>query len=186
MPYKNPIPTREEWQKLRDNAKVPKGAAKVSIGDSIAKVHKSFTPDTVSANVKDTEQLIANLDAYINQTKAKYPAFEAIVKTKVRKQAANHLSFLKDIVRARTEYYPRYTAAMNAYKEVKAGKAKPKAIADKLEQLRGCVDAFALFDSKWTERKKQILHCHVLCGTAQSLTTQNEATLDAMFKAAAK
>jgi len=186
MPYKNPIPTREEWQKIRDNAKVPKGAAKVSIGDSIAKVHKTFTPTTVSANVKDTEQLITNLDAYTNQTKTKYPAFEAIVKTKVRKPAAAHLAFLKDIVKARVEFNPRYTAALNAYKDVKAGKAQPKAIASKLEQLRGCVDAFVLFDPSWQDRKKQILHCHILCGTAKALTKENETTLDAMFKALAK
>jgi hypothetical protein len=54
MSYKNPIPAREAWQKLRDDAKV-------SIGDAIAKVHKSYTPKTISANVKDTEQLIKDL-----------------------------------------------------------------------------------------------------------------------------
>jgi hypothetical protein len=97
MAYVNPIPTRAEWQKLRDGAKVPKGAAKVSIGDSIEKAHKTFTPGTISANVKATEQLIKDLDAYIAATKTKYPGFESVVKDKVRKKAASHLTFLKDI-----------------------------------------------------------------------------------------
>jgi hypothetical protein len=60
-----PVPTREQWQKLRDTAKVPRGAAKVSIGDSLAKVHKSLGLATVSANQKDTDQLIKNLDVYL-------------------------------------------------------------------------------------------------------------------------
>jgi len=47
MKYDFPIPTRAEWQKIRDGAKVPKGAAKVSIGDAIEKAHKTFTPDSI-------------------------------------------------------------------------------------------------------------------------------------------
>ena len=121
------------------------------------------------------------MDAYITQTKAKYPAFEAVVRSKVRKQAATHLSFLKDIVKARTEYSPRYTAALNAYGAVKKGTGKPKDIADKLEQLRGCVDAFGMFDPKWTARQQMVRQLQTLCATAATLTDQNKKALDDMF-----
>lgn len=182
MKYDFPIPTRAEWQKLREAAKVPKGAAKVSIGDSIEKVHKSFTPETISANVKDTELLITNIDAYINQTKAKYAAFEAVVKTKVRKPAANHLAFLKDYVKARTEYYPRYAATVKAHDAVLKGTGKPKDIASALEQLRGCVDTFGMVDPKWTARQQMVRQYQTLCATSAALTEQHNQALKAMIQ----
>ena len=147
------VPTREQWQTIRDTAKVPKGAAKVSIGDSIAAVHKSFTPDTLSKNVKDTEQLIKDLDTYITQTKAKYPAFEAEVK-KVRKKALDHQKAMESILKARELYYPRYSATLEAYKQVKSGNGKPDKIASKIEELRGCIAAFSLIDPKWMAKQQ--------------------------------
>lgn len=179
--YTYPIPTREQWQKIRDDAKVKKGAAKVSIGDALAKAQKTFTPDTISANLTATDQLIKDLDSYITATKAKYPAFEAIVKDKVRKKAANHQAFLKDIVKAKTEYYPRYNAAAEEYKKVKAGTSTPKALAGKLQNLKGCVDAFALIDAHWEAKRPKVQSMFQICDSVPALSDTHKTGLDKLF-----
>jgi hypothetical protein len=182
MPYTMPIPTRAQWQAIRDGAHVPKGAAKVSVGDSIEKVHKSFKPDTISANLKDTETLITNLDSYINATKVKYPAFEAVVKDKVRKKVVNHQAFLKDIVKAKTEYYPRYNEATEMYKKVKNGGAeKPKDLARKLERLKGCVDAFALIDPNWEAKRPKLQSVFQICDSVATLSDTNKTSIENIF-----
>ena len=180
--YTYPIPTREQWQKIRDDAKVKKGAAKVSIGDSLAKAQKTFTPDTISANLTATDQLIKDLDSYIAATKAKYPAFEAIVRDKVRKKAANHQAFLKDIVKAKTEYYPRYTAAAEEYKHLKSGAGgKPKDLAGKLQNLKGCVDAFALIDAHWETKRPKVQSMFQICDSVPALSDTHKTALDNLF-----
>jgi hypothetical protein len=181
MPYTYPIPKREDWQKIRDGAKVPKGAAKVSIGDSLEKVSKSFTPDTIGANVKATEQLIKDLDSYTASIKAKYPAFETVVKDKVRKKAVSHLAFLKDIEKAKGEYYPRYSEALETYKELKGGTGKPKDLAAKLQRLKGCVDAFALIDPKWEAKRPKVQSMFQICDTVPALSDTHKTGLDTLF-----
>ena len=180
MPYKNPIPTREQWQKLRDDNHVPKGAAKVSIGDSIAKAHKSFTFATIQANQKDTQQLINDLDSYIAATKKKYPAFEAVVKDKVKKKAESHLTFLNDIVKAKIEYSPRYTEAMNAFKALDNG-GTPKNLAGKLQRLKGCVDAFALIDDGWEQKRPKVQSVFQICDSVATLSDTNKQSVKTLF-----
>src|ERR1700752_268649 len=118
MPYQMPIPKRDAWQTLRDNNKVPKGAAKVSVGDAIAAVHKSFDIKTTDKNIAGTENLIKVLDSYLATVKTKYPKFEDVVKKNVRKKAENHLIFMKDIKKAKMEYYPRYSKVDEAWKQL--------------------------------------------------------------------
>jgi hypothetical protein len=181
MAYTYPIPKREDWQKIRDGAKVPKGAAKVSIGDSLDKVHKSFTPDTISANEKATEQLIKDLDVYIAAIKPKYASFEAVVKDRVRKKAVSHLAFVKDIVKARVEYYPRYSEAQETYKSLKGGAGKPKDLAAKLQRLKGCVDAFALIDAHWEAKRPKVQSMFQICDSVPALSDTHKGALDALF-----
>lgn len=182
MAYVNPIPTRDAWKKLRDDAHVPKGAAKVSIGDAIDKARNTFTPDTISANVKATEQLIKDLDSYTAATKKKYPDFEAVVKDKVKKKATNHLAFLQDIVKARTEYYPRYNEAQETYKALKtSGTGKPKDLAAKLQRLKGCVDAFALMDPQWEAKRPKVQSMFQICDTVPALSDTHKDGLDKLF-----
>lgn len=179
--YKIQIPTRAEWQTLRNNAKVAKGATKVSLGDAIEKAHKTFSLSTVSANLADTTKLIQAATTYAAEIAKKHPGFDKTVNDKVKKKAESHLAFVKDIVKAKTKYYPRYSAVVTAYKDVKAGKAQPKAIASKLEQMRGCVDAFALVDTKWEARSKLAKNCHVLCGSSPQLNAKHQKTMDQML-----
>jgi hypothetical protein len=172
--------TRGDWQKKRDAAKVPKGAAKVSIGDSIEKVHKSFGPATLGANIKDTEQLIKNLDAYTDATKAKYPNFQAEVK-KVRLGAKGHLDTMKNIEEAKVAFYPRYALMLETYKTVKNGEKKPEKLAGAIEGVRGCVAALAMIDPKWMAKQQLVLQWHKHCGTVDTLSAQDKSGLEAMF-----
>ncbi|MCC6590422.1 MAG: hypothetical protein IT168_27265 [Bryobacterales bacterium] len=179
--YKIPVPTRAEWQTLRNNAKVPKGATKVSLGDAIEKVHKTFSLSTISANIADTTKLIQAATTYAAEVAKKHPGFDKTVTDKVKKKAELHLAFVKDIMKAKTEYYPRYSAVATAYKDVKAGNGQPKTIASKLEQLRGCVDAFSLVDTKWESRGKLAKNCHVLCGSSTNLTDDDKKIMDQLL-----
>ncbi len=94
------IPTRKQWQELKKADQVPTGAAKVSIGDSIEKFHKSYKslkPTTAAANLKDTKQLIKDLEVYVAALKAKktHAAFANKVEKNVRGAAALHLERLE-------------------------------------------------------------------------------------------
>ena len=178
--YDMPLLTRSDWQKKRDTAKVPKGAAKVSIGDSIEKVHKSFGPNTLSANIKDTDQLVKNLDAYMNETKTKYPGFQAEVK-KVRLVAKGHLDTMKSIEEARVAYYPRYSAMVETYKKVKNDQLKADKLADAIEKVRGCVAAFSMIDPKWMAKQQMVLQWHKHCGSVETLTEKDKTGLEAMI-----
>ena len=156
--YRMPIPTRKEWQTLRDKNKVPKGAAKVSIGDDIDAVHKTYSLATMSSNQKATDKLVKDLDVYIATVKKKYPAFEAVVTKEVRKKATDHLRFVADQIKAKTEYYPRYSALQAAYKELTAGNGKMKDVTKAMERLLGCLAAFALVDPGNWDKKRQGLN----------------------------
>jgi hypothetical protein len=114
------------------------------------------------------------------QTKAKYPAFEAEVK-KVRKKAADHLAFMKDMGKAKQLYYPRYSEAIEAYKAVKNNSGKPDKLAGKIEQLRGCIDSLAMIDPHWASKQPMVRQYHTLCGSAAALTDKDKTGLEAMF-----
>lgn len=156
--YKMPIPSRKEWQTLRDKNKVPKGAAKVSIGDDIDAVHKTYSLATISSNQKATDKLVKDLDLYIATIKKKYPAFEAVVTKEVKKKADSHLRFVADQLKAKTEYYPRYSAVQTTFKELTGGKGKPKDVAKAMERLLGCLAAFALVEPDNWDKKRQGLN----------------------------
>jgi uncharacterized short protein YbdD (DUF466 family) len=103
------VMTRAEWQKLRDGAKVPKGAGgRVSIGDSIEAVHKSYSAATVTKNEAATQQLIRDIDSYVAAIKTKHPTFAPVVIKKLRAGAVSHLALLKTINAAKTDYYPDF------------------------------------------------------------------------------
>lgn len=178
--YTYPIPTRAQWQQLRDSNKVPKGAAKVSIGDALDKAEKSFSIDTLQANEKATDDLIKALDSYMAAVKTKYPAFEKIVETKVKKKAEAHKRFLADMVKAKVEYYPRYSAASDAFSNVKHGGGTVKQLKDAFERLKGCIDALALMDASYTTKRQMIQN---VTGVLDTVTTLNALHQQAVEKA---
>lgn len=183
MPYQIPIPKREDWQKLRDGNKVPKGAAKVSVGDAIAAVYKSFSIKSVDQNLTDTEKLIQVLTSYMASIKAKYPNFEPIVNDKVKKKASSHLTFMKDIKKAKVEYYPRFSAVDAAWKQLKLfNKGKPKDIANALMRFKGVVDAFALIDPAWEKKRPAVQTLFQRMDSTATITEQDKASMEKFLK----
>lgn len=157
--YHMPIPDRKAWTKIRDDLHVPSGASKkADIGPKIEAVHKSFSPTTISKNLKDTEELLADLDTYLNDIKTKYPKAVDPIKKQVRSKVSQHKAFLSDIVKARTEYHPRYTQAQAKYDEVVAGTAQPKDAAKAFERLLGCLAAFTMIDGHTWNGRRQALN----------------------------
>lgn len=174
-----PIPTRTQWQVLRDQNKVPRGAAKVSIGDSLDAVHKSFSLPTMTKHQQATVKLINDVDAYLIVVKKKYPAFEAIVTRQLKKKAEAHKRFVDDQVKAKAELFPRYKAAVDAYAELKAGNAVPKDVAKALERLLGCGAAFALVDpAKWDPRRQGLNRIMSEFERANVITAEHRNVLD--------
>lgn len=155
--YEMPIPTRQQWQKLRDRNKVPAGIAKASIGDSIDSVHKTFTLATMSKHQQAVIQLLRDADSYLVVVKKRFPAFEQTVTRELRKPADAHRRFVEDQLKAKIEFYPRYQAVIESYRKASSGKAGPKDVAKALERLLGCAAAFALIDStRWDPRRQGI------------------------------
>jgi hypothetical protein len=115
--------------------------------------------------------------------KAEYPAFETIVGDKVKKKAESHLRFLKDIVKARNEYYPRYSAATESWKafNFKNGTAKPKDFAAKLSSLKGCVDALALIESDWEAMRPRVQQMFQLCDSVATLDDTQKGAVETLL-----
>ena len=156
--YDVPVPTRVNWQKLRDTNHVAKGATKVSLGDSIARVHDTFSLATISKNQQATVQLLKDVDVYIAGITAKYPAFVPIVTKNVKAKAQSHKRFVDDVVKAKTEFYPRYAAVEKAWSNLEFRNGPIKAVKDALERLLGCAAAFALVEPAVWDPKRQSLN----------------------------
>ena len=125
--YEILIPKRDDWQKMRDKQKVPKGSAKVSIGDSIAAVHKSYSMNTLAQNIKDTDKLLSDLNTYLEMVKKKYPAFTADV-TKVIKNSKVHLTNIKAVDLAKKAYPTLYNNANYLFIKTKTEEGAAKKI----------------------------------------------------------
>jgi uncharacterized protein YqgV (UPF0045/DUF77 family) len=154
--YEIMVPKREDWQKLRDKQKptVPKGAAKVSIGDAIAAVHKSYSLATVDQNINDTTKLLGDLDKYMEAIKKKYPGFVADV-TKVTKNTKIHLKTMEDIAAAKKVYPTLYNNANYLFIKLQKQEGAPKQIAPHLLKLKGAADAIGLIDDAWAKKGKE-------------------------------
>lgn len=178
--YTMPIPDRKSWQQLRDKNNVPKGAAKVSIGDDLDAVHKSLSLTTLSKHEQALSKLLKDIDAYLIVIKSKYPKFEPIVTKELKNKAQRHKSFVADLVKATTEYYPRYAAVSEAYKQLKFhNKGTPKDIAKAMERLLGCAAAFALVDpAKWDKKRQGLNRIMSECEKAKTLTPGHEKVIE--------
>ncbi|HEY7008236.1 MAG TPA: hypothetical protein VH395_04815 [Jatrophihabitantaceae bacterium] len=179
-----PVLTRQEWQKLRDGNHVPKGAAKVSIGDDIAALHDSFNLATMSKHQAATTKLLKDLDVYLATIKPKYPAFEQVVTKQVKTKTQAHKRFVDDQIKAKTEYYPRYSGVMEAYKQLTLhGKGKPKDVAKAMERLLGCAAAFAMVDpAKWDPKRQGLNRVMSEFERADALTAGHKDVFTKMMK----
>lgn len=157
--YDIPIPDRNAWQTLRNNAHVAKGAAKVSIGDDIAAVYKTFSMATLSKNLDATKKLIDDLDkSYLPAIKKKYPQFEKVVTAQVRKQAVNHKKFIETVIHGKSEFYPSIKKVQTAFdKIVKNQGGTVKDLENALDRLQAVMEAFEFIDDKtWKGRRQGV------------------------------
>jgi hypothetical protein len=110
VPFPTNLWTRDQWQKARaDTAKnggvVPKGAARVSIGDGLDTFHKA-NKKSVADGIKAATALKKDIQVYKKAVKDKYPKWY----TRVEKQVEYNLdAYLDD-----TSRLPTY---VNAYKQ---------------------------------------------------------------------
>ncbi|MFY9476480.1 MAG: hypothetical protein WAQ08_02235 [Aquabacterium sp.] len=151
------VPTRKQWQDKRDAAKVPKGAAKVSIGDSIDPVHKSFSIKTAAKNVQDTEKLLNNLETYKKAVEKKYPKFVADI-DKIMKGTRAHKKTMEDVAKAEAGYLKqvRNTEAIFIFgKNNKWPEKVIKELAGQFTKTKGFLDALGLLDDAWAKRAKE-------------------------------
>jgi hypothetical protein len=85
--YRMAVPTRQQWQQVRDSNEVPQAAAKLSIGDDIDAVHRTFGLSTMSKHQTATAQLIKDIDVYLATVKKQNPAFEQVVTKELKRKA---------------------------------------------------------------------------------------------------
>lgn len=157
--YKLPVPDRKAWTQLRDKAKVPKGVAKPSIGDDLDAVHRTFGIDTMSAHQKATKKLQADLKVYVAALTKKggnCATFKPIVEKELVKKVDRHVAWIDDVLKAKTEFYPRYAAVLKAEAALKKGGTDTKALKEACEKLLGCLAAFALLETKWNAPRQAL------------------------------
>ena len=150
------VPTRGDWQKKRDAIPVPKGASKVSIGDSIDPVHKSFSLKTAAQNVKDTDKLLANLAVYRSAVEKKYPKAVPVV-DKIVKDAKSHKKVMEDIAKAHAGYLAVVRNAETVFIQGERTKwaAGTKPLGVQMLTLKGYLDAMGLIDDPWAKLAKE-------------------------------
>lgn len=164
-----PIPTRADWRKIRDDQKVPKGAAKVSVGDALDKVHKSFSLKTISAHINDLNTLDITMGMYTESIKTKYPKFPAVVKSKVLGPLKTHKEAMNEIVLQKTKWYPSHSAFMKQMELVKGGKASAKTLVPKLAPIMKIMETYAQIDAVWVGRYANVRESAKLCASKDQL-----------------
>src|SRR3954447_8287798 len=121
MPEKFPthLWTRQQWQKERDTAKVPKGAARVSMGDAIEKFHKANAKG-VREGVAAAQALKKDLEAYKAAVKTKYkPWHDRIVKM-LEYDINSYLSDTAKLAAVVKTYTAKHTPAIDAVRQLGA------------------------------------------------------------------
>jgi hypothetical protein len=98
--YLKNVWNRERWVKERDDKKhgpVPKGAAKVNMGESLAKFHK-LADQGVKAGYPAIAGLKKTIETYKGAVKTKYPVFHKLIEDKLEKALENYAKESKAIV----------------------------------------------------------------------------------------
>lgn len=158
MAYTPQVPTRSDWRTQRNAAKVPQGAAKVSIGEWLDRFRKSWDAQDLEKNLVDTRQLLANLITYADTVKQKYPKIIPTVH-KIKGKVDDHREFLEGVAKAKIQYYPIYSEITKAFLKVKLkadDAPQPKDLRPAITTMKGIIDTMALVDPKWEPKRKII------------------------------
>ncbi len=160
MPLETKVPTRKEWQAIKKRHSVPDGIAKVSIGDSLDKFHKSFKPlkpANASANFKDTKQLVKDLGIYVEALGNRQLSFAKIVRSEVADHVIAHLAALDHGIPAYKEYPKKHKAAVQALKGFIAGSLPRADAIDAVGAVAKVCELVALLDKSETWEKRERL-----------------------------
>lgn len=111
--------TRAQWQKERDKAGVPKGAAKVSMGDAIDRFHKANAKG-VRDGVKAAQSLQKDLQAYKTAVQKKYKPWHDRLVRMFEYDITSYLSDTAKLVPAVQAYSAKHTAATNEVRQLGA------------------------------------------------------------------
>jgi hypothetical protein len=125
MGFEVQVYTREKWQKKRDEAKVPKGAAKVSMGDALDKFHKAAAKgfDQGEAEAKNLEKAIAD---YKKQIDKKYADFVKKVVGQIEFNLDQYTTYCKQRQTARDNFNNAYKVIRGLWPSLKTTYAKWK------------------------------------------------------------
>jgi enolase len=110
--YQTMIWNRDRWVKERDDTKngpVPKGAAKVSMGDAIKKFHAAAAKGLKEGH-KEAGELKKTIASYKSAIKVKYPVFHKLIETKLEKNLDSYLTEGKKVLDG-VKDYPNLRAA---------------------------------------------------------------------------
>lgn len=171
---------RAGWVAARDNkgmkgGAVPKGAAKVSLGDAIEKFHKAAAKG-VREGYKSGADLQKTLDAYKKAVAVKYPQILDPIKKKLENHLKGYMDNAKKIVEYLGQYSKNHAAAtqqlfiagLEYQKWEKAGsqgKFKPsnaKKLTDAVKLFLTSVQSALFTSDKFTRAEMKALDAHVL------------------------
>lgn len=114
--YQNLIWSRERWVKERDDKKngpVPKGAAKVSMGDAIKKFHTAAAKG-LKEGLKEAGELKKTIATYKAAIKVKYPVFHKLIETRLEPNLNSYLTEGQKVMDGVKDYAKLREAASTA------------------------------------------------------------------------
>jgi hypothetical protein len=107
-----------------------------------------------------------------------------VVTKQAKSKALAHKRFVDDEIKAKTEYYPRSSAVMEAYKQLTLhNNGKPKDVAKAMERLLGCAAAFAMVDpANWDSKRQGLNRVMSEFERADALTAGHKDVFTKMMK----
>jgi hypothetical protein len=184
--------TRTKWQEERDKLKVPKGAARVSMGDSIEKFHKANAKG-LKDGVAAATALKKALVTYKAAIKAKYKPFYDRIERQFEYELDHYLSDSARLGVVAKTYTATHTTATDAVRQVGAefiqweqagsnGTFKPskeKATNDALTKFVDVVKKMPYFTDKIKKADALTFDRTVYAATGGSW---NKKTVDGLMK----
>lgn len=111
--------TRQKWQQERDAQKVPKGAAKVSMGDALDKFHKAADKG-IKTGVPAADALRKAIATYKSAIKAKHKAFHDRIERQLEHYVNAYVTDAGKLTTAVGQYASRREAAATQLRQVGA------------------------------------------------------------------
>lgn len=111
--------TRDQWQKERDKAGVPKGATKVNMGEAIGRFHKANAKG-VREGVPAAQRLQKDIQTYKAGVRQKYKAWHDRVERMLEIDVNAYVADAAKLASAAHRYQALHTAATNEVRQLGA------------------------------------------------------------------